>query len=464
MSAAGAATLGGSPRAPRDSSVEQALASWVAALSWDAVPGPVQARVEDCFLDALASAFAGRTQDLLARVEVPAHAFGGPGEATVIGGRPASQPAAVFLNAYAITSATICDVYRPGLCHVTPVAVPPLLALAEVGEASLRDVLAALAVGLEVTVRVIRGLDYEQLRGRGWHSPGVVGPVGAAAAAARLLRLDASGVESALAHAAAQGAGTFAALGTEAVKFNQARAAVSGLLAARMGEAGLRAAPRWLTHTDGGMAHSYANGGDPEAVLEGLGSRWELEQVSLRRWPAASSVQSLIDSCLELCAEGLAADDVDRVAVELGPGAFEVSGPRGWDDPLSAQQSARWVVAATLEDRDWWLEQSGRDRIGVARTSAFAEERVCVSSASDLGSAAVRMRVALRSGEELVRERSDAPGDPTRPLTRAQIEEKLRRAAGAIGKLDVAGELVAQLETGRERRAGELIHALGEQS
>ena len=87
-----------------------------------------------------------------------------------------------------------------------------------------------------------------------------------------------------------------------------------------------------------------------------------------------------------------------------------------------------------------------------------------MSSASDLGSAAVRMRVALRSGEELVRERSDAPGDPTRPLTRAQIEEKLRRAAGAIGKLDVAGELVAQLETGRERRAGELIHALGEQS
>jgi 2-methylcitrate dehydratase PrpD len=438
------ASIGADAGARGDWEIERALADWVSALAFDTLPAPVRVRAEDHLLDAIGSAFAGRTQELVARVEAPARAFAGGGRSTVIGGSPASPAAAVFQNAYAITSATLCDVYRPGLCHVTPVALPPLLALAEERGSSWGELVTALAAAAEVTVRLASGLDYEHMRSRGWHMPGVVGPAGAAAGAARLLGLDPAGVASALAHGAAQGAGTFAALGTEAVKFNQARGSVSGLLAALMGEAGLRAAPRWLTHTDGGMAHTYSHGRDPELVVAGLGERWELEQVSLRRWPAASSVQSLIEVCLELFAEeGRGRDGVAHVHVELGPAAFEVSGLRGWGDPLSAQQSARWVVACVLEDRDWWLEASSPRRLADRGLSAFAAERVTVSQAPELGQAGVRVRVGLADGGELAASRDDAPGDPSRPLSRARIEEKLRRAALDCGRADGGEEQIA---------------------
>lgn len=392
--------------------VERKVAAWAAELEWAGLPERVRERVETIRLDAVASGLAGRTMLLAGQAARVASAFAGD-----------SAAARVFARAYEVTSATLCDVYRPGLCHVTPVVLPPLEALGEGREDE--DVLAALAVGLEVTTRLCLALDYPRLRARGWHSPGVAGPVGAAAAAARLLRLGPDGVLGAMAHGAAQAAGTFAALGTEAVKFNQARGATAGLLAVLAAEEGLAASPEWLTSADGGMARAYSDGGEPELLVRDLGRRWELEQISLRRWPAASSVQSLIETCLEL---GLDADEVAAVEVELSPRAYEVSGERGWDTPLAAQQSARWVAACTLLDGNWWLEHSAPARLADPRTAELAR-RVGVTASERVAGGGVRVRVELAGGGEVTAERADAPGDPARPLSRADVEAKLARAS-----------------------------------
>ena len=426
--------------------VEAELAEWISGLQWDSIPPPVQERVEIMLLDAIASALAGRGRDLVRQVEGPARAFGGPGDSTVIGSRPASPVAAAFLNAYAVTAATICDVYRPGLCHVTPVTLPPLLALGEEREAPGVDFLAAFAAGLETTVRLSQALNYREMRSRGWHSPGVVGPLGAAAAGARLLHLDARRTSEALAHAGAQAAGTFAALGTEAVKFNQARAAVSGLLSALVAEAGLSAAPKWLTDEDGGMTTAYTSGANPAAATADIGRRWELDRISLRRWPAASSVQSLIDVCLSLRRDhGVDAATVERVEIELAPSAYQVSGDRGWDDPLSAQQSARWVTAVVLAEGDWWVEHSSPGHIEDPALSAFARERVSVAPTADLDGAAVRVRAVLAEGATLKLGSDHAPGDPERPLERADVEEKLRHATPAAHTAAGADAIIAAL-------------------
>ena len=395
-------------------SVEREIAEWAATLEWDDLPERARERVETLHLDALASGAAGATQQLAEQAAALAHALAGD-----------SAAARTFRRAYEITAATLCDVYRPGLCHVTPVVVPPLESLQ--GERDHTELLVALTVGAEITTRLCLALDYPRLRERGWHSPGVVGPVGAAAAVARLLRLDADGVLSAMAHGAAQSAGTFAALGTEAVKFNQARGAIAGLLAGLAAEAGMAAAPLWLTAPDGGMAHSYAAGGTPELLTRDLGSRWELEQISLRRWPAASSVQSLIEVCLEL---DVPADDIAALEVELSPRAYEVSGDRGWETPLAAQQSASWVAACTLLDRDWWLEQSDPQRLGDPRVAAVAE-RISVAASPAIEGGGVRVRLRRTNGEESLVERATAPGDPDRPLSRADVEAKLARASQA---------------------------------
>jgi 2-methylcitrate dehydratase PrpD len=444
-------------------SVERELAAWVAGLSSDDLPPATAATVENVLADAVASALAGRSQRLLGRVDTPARTFAGAGRATVIGATTAAPAAAAFLNAYAVTAATVCDVYRPGLCHVTPVTLPPLLTLAELYESTGRRLLESFAIGLEVTARLSQALAYPELRRRGWHSPGVVGPVGAAAAGAHLLGLDEDGVASALAHAAAQSAGTFAGLGTEAVKFNQARAAVSALLATFVAESGLAAAEEWLTAAEGGLAAAYTEGADPPALTRELGSEWRLHEISLRRWPAASSVQSLIELCLELaCERRVAPADVESIEIELAPAAYQVSGDRGWADSLAAMQSARWVTAVVLADRDWWIEQSAPERIGDPEVGAFARERVSVTAVAEVPAAGVRLRVALADGSRVGLDSADAPGDPDRPLGRKQIEDKLRRAilhADVTASADELLELLHDLPTADS--AVPLVRALG---
>ena len=55
----------------------------------------------------------------------------GPGSCAVVAASGGwALLGAVALNAYQITAYTMCDVYRPALCHVTPEVVPASLALA----------------------------------------------------------------------------------------------------------------------------------------------------------------------------------------------------------------------------------------------------------------------------------------------------------------------------------------------
>ena len=428
-------------------SPEALLAGWVAGLEWADVSADVQGRVRDLLLDGLASGFAGRSVDLLERVVPVAEAFGGAGNAPVIGAGFSSPAGACLQNAYAISAATICDVYRPGLCHVSPVVIPPLLSLTGRPGITTGDLLAALAVGFEVTVRLCRELGDDHFRGGGWHAPGVAGAVGAAAAAARLLRLDPEGTSNAMAHGAAQAAGTFSGMGTEAVKFNQARGALSGLLAGLMAAEGHAAATEWLTRPGSGMASVQGDGVERGQLTVGLGSEWLLHEISLRRWPAASSVQSLIECVLELVERhDVEPAEIERMDIALAPGAYVVSGRHEWGASLSAHQSAAWVAAATLADRMWWLEQSSSARTSDVGLGDYARERIEVHADEALGSAAVAVLVRLRNGTSLTLSRPDAPGDPTRPLGRGEIEEKLRRTARPHLRSGATEDLLRLLE------------------
>ncbi|TPW75224.1 MmgE/PrpD family protein, partial [Schumannella sp. 10F1B-5-1] len=106
--------------------------------------------------------------------------------------------------------------------------------------------------------------------------------------------------------------GTFAAIGSPGVKFTQARAALAGVLAVDMTRAGLGGQLDPLEHPDGGLLIAYG-GADADAVLRGIGDDWRLHGIALRRWPAASSLQSVIEAVLALRRSG----SPERIVVEL---------------------------------------------------------------------------------------------------------------------------------------------------
>jgi 2-methylcitrate dehydratase PrpD len=422
--------------------VEGQLAEWATDADWDDLPPHVQQFVREFLLDSFGSALAGVAVAEVESVRSAAQRLAGRGDCSVVGGGSASLYGATMVNAYLDTAATICDVHRETQCHVGPSVVPAALATAEVNNSSGRDLLTAVAVGLEITTRIAMSLRPTLSRARGWHAPGVAGPFGAAAACGRLLGFGVPEMVTALSLASSQASGTYSQWMTPGVKFHQTHGALAGLLASQLAASGLQASPMFLENSDGGFLRVYSDGGDVAQLGGDLGQRFELERISLRRWPGGSYVQSVITAILGLLKEGVSAERLRRLTVRMSPPAFAMHGEQEWSEPFTARLSARYIAAVILLDQTCWLEQFTVERIGSADVDRIAKHVVHVEADTKLFDAAVRVEADLDSGERTVIEVDEPYGDPSRRLSVEDLQEKFRLgSAAALGEARSAAAL-----------------------
>ncbi|QYK42231.1 MAG: MmgE/PrpD family protein [Paracoccaceae bacterium] len=422
------------------------LAAFFAGMTREGIPPIVREQVTDIILDTVASAIAGRLGDETGQIETLASAVGGPATSTVIAGPANSLAGATLVNGYQVTAVTVCDIHRPTLCHVTPEVIPPALAYAEAHHCSGRDFLVAVTAGLESVVRVGTGMNYPAMRANGWHSPGVIGPFGGAAAVGRLMGLDAARMQNALSLAGTQSAGTFAHWGTPTIKFHQSRGALSGLMAALLAQTGFKAGPEVLTAAHGGLFHLYSDGGNPAAAVAGLGETWMLDTISLRLWPAASSIQSVITAMFALIeAHDLTPDQVDQVEVGLSKTVHDMHGTLPWDNKFRALLSTPYVVGVVLHDRACWFEQFRPERITDPDLDAFIRARVRVGIDETVKGTGAAVTIRTRDGRSLTDRRDHPRGDAADRLTRAEIVDKFRRSATGLLSHDNTERAIAML-------------------
>ena len=382
-------------------------------------------------LDAVGCALAGWVAEETPQVLRAARALGGYGSSTILGDdQPASLISSVMANAYLTTAVTACDVYTPAHCHLTPEVIPAALAVAESEHATGPDFLTAVTAGLEVGSRLLRAIDYAEFRRRGWHAPGVIGPVAAAVAAGLLLGLDAPRLRTAMSLAVSQSAGTFAAWPTTAVKFHQARGAVAGLLAARLAAEGFTAAAEPFLAPDGGLFASYSPG-DPALAVAGLGRSWELEQISVRLWPGATPVQALLTALLGSGRQWPAATDLAAVQIRVPPATYEahrhLAHPAG---TFEALLSFHYVAAMSLRHGRFDIDLADPAHCGDPETRAFIDEHISFLADPAIPRGGAGISVTGKGGDTAGIAAEHALGTPRNPATRAQIEGKFLLGAG----------------------------------
>src|SRR5947207_12205836 len=411
----------------------QALAQFATALTYEDLPDNVRHHCKHLLLDALACALAGHQGEETHQVAALAAGLAQSNESSVIGGDRLSLAGATLLNGYLVTAVTMCDIHRSTLTHVTPEVIPAALAVAERDGSSGRDLLVALAAGCEVTTRIGIGIDYPTFRAKGWHGPGVLGPFGAAAAVGRLRKFDTETMAKAFGLAGSQAAGTFAAWGTPTVKFHQCRGALSGLLAALLAEQKFLATREFLTAPDGGLYNVYGNGGRPEAVTAELGQRWELEQIALRLWPSASSIQGMNTALFDLIERHkIDPAKVKKVRIALSPPAFDLHGKLArYKGKFDALISGHYTAAVILHDQRLTLDQFEPARYDDAAMRRAAAEQIEIRADAALGGveAVVEMET---EGSTLKAHCVDPRGSPANPLSRGDIEGKLRTYADGV--------------------------------
>src|ERR1700758_240367 len=296
----------------------QDLGRFAADVSFERLPQGAADVARIGFIDCVATMIAGAGDPAPQLLRKALHPTGGA-TALYFAGETSPAPEAAWINGTAGHALDYDDVASLR-GHPSTVLVPAILAEGEALGASGRAMLAAYVAGYE-TWAELAWRDPGHHHRKGWHPTGIFGPIGAAAACASLRHLDAERTTHALALAASQSSGIMANFGTMTKPFHAGRAAHSGLIAARLAEAGFTASADAIEHPQGFLsALSPAGEVDRETPARTLGTEWKIVKyrLGIKKYPACYCTHRALDAMLDLLARPpLRPEEIERITVSL---------------------------------------------------------------------------------------------------------------------------------------------------
>ena len=330
---------------------------------------------------------------------------------------------AVFLNAVAGNLLDYDDTHLRTVIHPAAPVAPVALALAEARQRSGADMLHAMILGMEVACRLGNAVSPGHYD-RGWHITSTCGVFGAAAAAARLLRLDATQTAHALGLAASQSAGLVENLPSAAKNVSVGNAARNGLFAALLAEQGYEAAPKAI---EGALGWARAMGDTPdlEEITGGLNDRWEIAANTYKPYPAGIVMHAVIDACLHLRAEHrLQPADLSEVSV-AGDQLLLDRGDRLVANARDARVSIQHCAAVSFQFGRAGLQEFSDETVWEQRVVTL-RSLIRVELDPSLPRGAARVAVRTRDGRSFAHTVHHAKGSERFPLSDSELEAKLR--------------------------------------
>jgi len=402
--------------------VTQNLARFVVETKWEDIPERARHEAKRALLNFFAVAIAGcRTEPVELALRTLAQ-FSGGKQATIIGRTERIDAlGAAFLNAAGANVFDYCDTHLPTVVHPTAPLAPALLSLAELRRVTGPDLLLAFVLGFEIECRVGGAVSPGHYP-KGWHITSTCGVFGAAAGAAKLLGLSTDQVVWSLGNASTQSAGLCECLGWPAKSVSVGNATRNGLFSALLAEKGFSGPAEPIAGAQGFLA---AMGEPPNwtALTEGLGKTWEVNDNSLKPYPAGFVIHPLLDCALDWRRQH-PGDVVERVAVRGNPLLLQRTDRPEVASGRESQVSLQHAVAAALV-----LGKAGLDQFTDACVDdpAIKDMRRRIEVASDpaISTIAVEMDFWTKDGKKHSVSTQAARGSSANPLKDSEIEQKL---------------------------------------
>ena len=361
--------------------------------------------------------------------------------------REGAAPAriAAFLNAVYGHGAELDDGNKRAAGHAGVHLIPAVFALADKLGSSGEDVLLALATGYEAYIRISSAAQPGMVQ-RGYHSTGAAGTLACAAACARLYRLDAQGIEDAIALATTMTGGllSYGDSRPEIKPLNPAKAAENGLFAAMLAAAGVQG-PTEALEGKNGWFHAVTEQYDPE-MLKG-GSRLLLHDCYLKLYPSCRHTHCGIDAAIALHAR-LDPDKVEHVRVYIYPNAIKLAGLRIPKTPDETKFSVQYTLARALRNGSYGIADMDLrcltpDVLALIEKTELIPDDTMEDRAKGIRGTRVEVETSDRG---VLRETVLTPkGDPERPLSAADVREKLRVCAGDLISRETQDRLAAAI-------------------
>jgi 2-methylcitrate dehydratase PrpD len=421
--------------------ITEKLAGFVAGVEYADLPREAVARAKHLTLDCLGVTLAG-TMSPVGRIMLNfgRETFKGQ-EATVVGpGFMTSAPAAAFINGTLAHALDIDDTAAGTIAHPSASLLPALFALGEKYRFSGKQLLTAYVLGLEVFYRI--ALASEGLM-EGWHRTSVYGAVATAAASAKLMKLDAEHIQTAIGISTSFSAGLQVNFGTMTKSIQVGNASRSGVVAALLSEAGSTAGLDTLGDPEGFGYAFYSGRFKPEKIVSKLGNPYSIifPGIGLKIYPCCGLTHSPADVTLNLVREhNISPDEVDQVDVygeELLPRVLVYHQPRtGYEGKYSLE----YVVAAAIFDRQITADTFTDNNVNRTQVQVFLK-KINGRVRPDDEWKDVRIHpwnhpaqvvIKLKDGRSISGEAACARGYPDMQLSAEEIVDKYRSCSGQV--------------------------------
>jgi 2-methylcitrate dehydratase PrpD len=433
------------------------VAQFIVQTTFEQIPPEAIQVAKGALVDGLGVAIAGSQTDIGRIVSRWAKDMGGALIAGVIGAGFKTAPAIAARTNGTMGHALDYDDVTKNTGHPTPPLLPVLLAVGEAQRASGRELLEAYAVGFELESKLGNCMSRKHYA-HGWHSTSIFGTMGAAAAAAKLLKLDVWQTQMALGVAASEAGGLRQNFGTMTKPYHAGLAASNGVIAATLARQGFTSAPDIIEGEFGflrvfGMPGEY----DERKISDTLGHPWNLvaHGIGLKPYPCCRNAHRPLDAMLALVQEHqFAPHDVERIECEISAHVTKVMTYPKAHSGLEGKFCLPYCLAVAVCDQRVGIRQFADTRVNEAQVQSLSDRVHIIHpynktewDTEELLPCIVRVR--LNDGRVLEQSAGAPRGDPDNPLSWEQIADKYRDCARELlseGDVEHTLDLMQRLE------------------
>ncbi len=418
--------------APAPSITEQ-LADFLTTTRASDLPARIVEDAKYFLLDWLASAVAG-SQTRTGAILLSHAALQQGHDSSVVGlHERKSSEAAAFANGALSHITETDDVHRAAVLHPAVVVIPAALAVAErLGSRGI-DLLAAVALGYEVVIRVGESVGISHYYY--WHNTSTCGTFGATAAAGWLLGLSKQQMVWALGNAGSLSSGLwqFNEDGAMAKHLHAGHAASSGVLTAELAARGFTGT-RFILEGKRGLYAATSSDANPQLVTAGLAhgmERYKISECVIKPYPSCRHTHAPVDLALALRqGSGLAPDQITTVEIESYQAALQLTDNPNPESEYAAKFSVQYCAAAALTLGRLTLDDFGPEALANPVTRQLMT-RIRVKVDPEIQSRypaewCCHMSITSVSGKRFELFTSSPKGDPENPLSLEELRDKFR--------------------------------------
>lgn len=356
--------------------IAESYAQWLASLRLADLPSAMQAATTRDLMDAAGLCLAARHADYMQQIM---QGWDSDGPCTVIGqGRGLDAGGAALAMGVAIHGEDFDDTLEGAPIRVGAMTIPAALAAAQRFGLSGERAFLGVAAGLETVCR-LNHIAPGAIHKAGFHPVGVIGALGAAAAAGVTLGLDARAQAMAfgIAGSFASGILEYLSEGAWTKRLHPGWAAQSGLRAAVLARTGFFA-PRTVLDGPHGFFHAFAPTAVPDFshLQKELGQDWYASRIAFKPYACGTMIHPYIDCMIRLAATGIQAEEIAHITCPTGAGLVH----RLWE-PLAdkhrppsgyaAKFSMPFCMAVGFFERDAGLAQFADEKTQDAQILAL---------------------------------------------------------------------------------------------